>query len=409
MQVQRNSILRLLLLIGVLAALAGLVYANFLFSQQVPGGNNFLNRWVGARYWLVEGINPYDERVSLETQRMIYGRPSDINASEDSGDFLYPLPVMIFLAPFGLFNYPMARALWMTVSQLGLPLLAIICVRITRWRPGRLWHLGIILFALFWYPALRSVIIGQFTIIESLLIAGGLLAIREGEDRLAGILFGLSIAKPQMPVLILPFVLLWAFWQRRWQLLGWTLGSIAVLVGGFMLLLPEWPVLWLRQIISYPIYTEAGSPAEILAQLIPGASRSVELGITIVLLLYLLWEWFVSFDKSKDWFTWTACMTLVITNLIAFRTATANYVVMLPALMLALSSIQDRWGISGLFLVGITLAVILVGGWGLFILTVEGNMESQIMYLPLPIFTFFLLLWTRWWTTKSTRMPVLPI
>jgi hypothetical protein len=391
----------------VLGALAGLVYANFLFSRQVPGGNNFLNRWVGARYWLVEGIQPYDERVSLEAQRMIYGRPADITASEDSGDFIYPLPVMIFIAPFGLFPYPIARALWMTVSELALPVLVLIALRSTVWRPNRWWYAVLVIFSLLWYPALRSVIIGQFTIVEALLIAGGILAVKRQNDRLAGVFFALSIAKPQMPFLILPYVILWGFWQRRFQLVLWTIGAVIFLVGGFMLLLPEWPILWLRQILSYPIYTEAGSPVEIIAQQLPGIQRPFELALSGVFIIYLLWEWFVSLNKPIHWFIWTASMTLVITNLIAFRTATANYVVLLPALILGLSGIQDRWKKSGLVVVGFILLAILVGGWSLFLLTVEGNTESQLMYLPLPFFTFFLLLWTRWWLVRTVKLPVL--
>jgi hypothetical protein len=407
LQTQRNAFIQLLLILGILCALAGLFYANYLFSRQLPGGNNFLNRWVGARYWLVEGIQPYDDRVSLEAQRMIYGRPSDITASEDSGDFLYPLPVMIFLAPFGFFPYPIARALWMTVSQLALPLLAIIAVRITDWRPNRWWYAALLVFSLLWYPALRSVFIGQFTIIEAVLIAGGILAVKHQNDQLAGVLFALSISKPQMPFLILPYVVIWGLWQRRWQLVLWTLGAMVLLVGGFMLLLPEWPILWLRQIFSYPIYTDAGSPVEIIAQWLPGIQRPLELALSGVFALYLLWEWFISLNKPVSWFLWTAMMTLVITNLIAFRTATANYVVLLPALVLGLSEIQDRWKKAGLVVVGVTFLAILAGGWALFLLTVEGNTESQLMYLPLPFSTFFLLLWTRWWTVKTTRLPVL--
>ncbi len=55
--------LRIVLLIGLFVFLIGLFVANYNFVRQSPGGNDFLARWTGAHYWLVEGVNPYDEEV----------------------------------------------------------------------------------------------------------------------------------------------------------------------------------------------------------------------------------------------------------------------------------------------------------------------------------------------------------
>jgi hypothetical protein len=72
------------MIVVVLVILTGvLVWSNYRFSIQSPGGNDFLARWTGAHFWLTEGINPYDEQVSLEAQTMIYGRPADPTRGED--------------------------------------------------------------------------------------------------------------------------------------------------------------------------------------------------------------------------------------------------------------------------------------------------------------------------------------
>jgi len=106
------QILMALMAIGILMVMG---WANYRFAQLVPGGNDFLARWTGARAWVVEGRSPYDPEVSLNAQRMIYGRPAKLEAGEDLAHFVYPLPAMVFFAPFGLLPYPLARAAWMTL------------------------------------------------------------------------------------------------------------------------------------------------------------------------------------------------------------------------------------------------------------------------------------------------------
>ncbi|HNB54970.1 MAG TPA: hypothetical protein PK530_23675, partial [Anaerolineales bacterium] len=67
------SVLPFLMIGLLLAAGIGLTIFNYRFAVQNPGGNDFLARWMGARFWLKEGISPYDPQVSLATQQMIYG------------------------------------------------------------------------------------------------------------------------------------------------------------------------------------------------------------------------------------------------------------------------------------------------------------------------------------------------
>lgn len=387
--------------VGVLAAvvLLALGLANYRFSTEYPGGNDFLARWVGARYWMQEDTSPYDPQVTLAAQRLIYGRPA--NTGEDVAHFVYPMPAMVFFAPFGLLDYPLARAIWMTLLELGLPLLAIMGLAIAGWRPRRPTRAVLLLFAVIWYHGLRAVIVGQFAVIEAVLMIGALLATQRREDAVAGVLLGLSIAKPQMPVLLIPFVLLWAARSRRWSIVIGFLGTVGVLVIGFALLLPGWPMMWLQQLIEYPSYTELGPPVSILTSLLPRGGEVAAIGLGGLALLYLFWEWSQAMGRSDRWFQWTCALTIVITNLVAIRTATTNYVVMLPALYLVYSVWAERWGGAGQALILISTAALLVGLWLIFASTVAGNVEAPIMYLPLPIIVLISLWWTRWWAVRE--------
>ncbi len=406
MRVGEPGWVRLVLLALLIPLLFGLTWTNYRFSLIAPGVNDFLARWTGARYWLFEEISPYDPRVSLAAQERIYGRPADPSSGEDIAHFVYPFPAMLFFAPFALFDYPLARALWMSLLEIGLPVLAALGVRIARWRPSPSLLAALLLFSIVWYHGLRAVVVGQFAVLEALLMVGALLAIQVRFDVLAGLLLALSIAKPQMSFLLIPYVLIWAVAGRRWSLVTASIGGVVVLLSGSLALIPDWPIQWLRQVMDYPSYTFLGSPVSIAAGVLPRGSGALTIMVTILLGIYLLWEWILSLGKEDHWFQWTAALTIVMTNLIAFRTATTNFVVLLPALCLIFSVWDDRWSHRGRIAIHVTLLLLTFGLWVLFLYTLAGNEESAVMYLPVPVLALIGLWWARWWALRAVRLPL---
>ena len=183
---------------------------------------------------------------------------------------------------------------------------------------------------------------------------------------------------------------------------------------GFSFIEPGWIIGWLRQVVDYTSYTALGSPISIAANLVSSGETTayISAGLTAIAGIYLLYEWLVSLGKPFQWFLWTSAMTIVITNLVATRTATTNYVVLLPVLLLVFSVWQSRWGRSGLTAIGLTMAITFFGLWLLFWATVEGNMESHWMYLPLPVIALLGLWWIRWWIFRipldNDRARILP-
>lgn len=397
---------QILLVVAFLGLLVGLTYANYQFALAAPGGNDFLARWMGARMWLTEGISPYDPRVALATQEVFYGRPADPSQGEDLAYFVYPLPAMIFFAPFGLLPYTLARAVWMTLLEVGLPLLALMGARLTHWRPPPLGLAALMLFSVVWYHGFRAIILGQFAVVEALLLTGALLAVQREQDALAGVLMALSVAKPQMAYMLVPFVLIWGLSRRRFALLGWTLGAGAALLVASLLLLPGWPIDWLRQVLAYPGYTPPGSPVAILTGYVPGIGRPLAFVLGGLLFLYLIWEWMLAWGKEDPWFQWTAALTVVISQFILVRTATTNYVLFLPGLVLIFRMWTLRWRNQGWRLAGLVMVLLTVGPWALFLATVEGNQEATIMHVPLPILMLFGLWWVRWWAIRASRLPL---
>ena len=221
---KRNRIQIFLSIFLVIISLIGLTWINYRFSLQNPGGNDFMTYWNPARYWLLKGLSPYDERVSLATQEIIYGRPADIARGEDLNIFVYPMYSMIFFGPFGALDYLAARTLWMTVLEVAAIALTLISLKLSGWKlspPGLAVQL---LFSLLWYPGVRTLILGQYSGINALLIVAAIFMVQQKHDILAGVLLALSLSKPQMSFLIIPFTLLWGFSTKRWRLVKSFLG-----------------------------------------------------------------------------------------------------------------------------------------------------------------------------------------
>ncbi len=335
-------------------------------------------------------------RVGLASQEIIYGRPADIANGEDQNLFVYPMFSMIFFAPFGALDYLPARALWMTVLELALLTLTFISLKLSGWKVSPPGLAALLLFSLLWYPGVRTLILGQYAGINALLIVGGIFMVQQKRDALAGILLALSMIKPQMSFLIIPFTLLWGFSTRRWRLVQSLLGSSIILWAVPMLYLPDWPVQWIRQVIEYPGYTvQIGSIVDIISGLIPDLSLPLSLVLYAFFGLFLIRAWVLAWGKDERWFIWTALMTLVITNIIAFRTVTPHYVALLPVPLLLFQFWKEHWGIKGEVAAWSTLVVLLIGMWVLFLLTVQGNAEQAIMYPAFPLVCFLGLWWLR--------------
>jgi len=394
-----------MLIVLIIGLLVGLTWANYRYSMQNPGGNDFLARWMGARYWVVDGISPYDEQVSLASQEKIYGHPADITKGEDKSHFVYPLYSMLFFAPFGPLEYPLARALWMTLLEVSLFLLVIASVRFVDWEVSPLMMAALILFILLWYHGIRTVILGQFAGINALLITVALLLILRRQDFMGGLLLAVTTAKPQMVFLLLPFVLFWALSTRRRDVIGGMLIGLVVLLAASLALLPSWPLQWLQQLIDYPSYTtQTGSPISIIADYMPGISRQLNIFLTVMALGYLVLEWIFAWGKDENWFRWTALLTAVITNLVAYRTATTNFMMMIPALFLIFSLWEQRWHTAGRIGVWVSMIFLFFGPWGLFLTTVRGNQEQEVMYLVFPLFCLIGLWWVRWQAIHPRRV-----
>jgi hypothetical protein len=403
----RNQLVIVVILTILGLAAAGLMtWGNYSFARKSPGGNDFLVHWMGTRSLVTEGLNPYSDEVALRIQTMAYGRPAE--KGEHELRVAYPLYSVVVFLPFALVgDFTLARAMWMTTLEIGLILLTFLSVRLVRWKLNPFMLGLLLLFSLLWYHGLRPVINGNAVILVALGLVAGLLALRSGADELAGVLFAFTTIKPQVVVLVLAFVFLWAASQRRWRVIGWMVGTVVLLSAAAALFIPTWFVDNLREVIRYPSYNPPGTPRAAFIAWWPDFGSRVGWALTGIMAVILLTEWWRNRKAEFKGFLWTICLTLAAGQWIGIQTDPGNFIVLFPVLALVFSLLDDRWRTGGRLFVILSLLGLFFGIWALFLRTVQYGdqpVQSPVMFFPLPAFLLITLYWVRWWAVEPPKL-----
>ncbi len=392
--------------IAILVFLAGLTYANHYYAARNPGGNDFLVHWVGTRALLIDGISPYSDEVAGRIQTIVYGRLAQ--AGEHQLRVAYPLYSISIFLPFALFpDFTLARAVWMTVLELALVGLAIFSMKLADWKPGMGLTVGFILFSLLWYHGLRPLINGNAVILVAFFMVAGLMAIRGRAEELGGVLFAFMTIKPQIALVFILYMTFWGISNQRWRMLGWLYGTVAVLTAVSTMLIPDWLMQNLREVVLYPKYNPPGTPAAIFTEWLPATGQNIAFGLTVILVIILMIEWFLSRRYEFRGFMWTICFTLTAAQWIGIQTDPGNFIILLPVLALLFSIIHERYQTAGNYFIWFLMGLLMIGLWWLFLRTVTFDyqpIQNSIMFFPLVGVCLILLLWVRWWAVRPSRL-----
>ena len=382
-----------LFILCLMAVESYLVYE--IYATRFPGTADFFSRWYGARELIFNGRNPYAADVEAEIQLAMFGarRPPD----QDQVNFAYPLYTIYLFWPLTLVSYAWAQAIWMVVLQFILLGTTILLFNLTRWKPPVWLFAATLVWALFFYPAARAIMLGQFSIIVFSGLVIALWSLANGKDKLAGAILPLTTIKPQMVFLVIPFMLWWAWRQKRWAFINAFGLSAAALLLTSLLWLPGWPFHFFNVMLAYTGYVNHGSPLEnMTGKFLPGLDHLLNPMIVIALIALLLWQWRLALTAQPGIFLWVVNLTLLITNLIAFRSATTNHVVLYLTIFILFKRLAPaHWKIVAGQVFG------LIGLWVLFLTTIDksrsSNFEAIFMhgFLPSLLIIIYLLDWRR--------------
>lgn len=387
------QVLLLFIIVGLL------IFGNLQYTAKNPGGNDFLVHWIGTQTVMKEGVSPYSDTVALRIQDLVYGRPA--RTGEHELRVAYPFYSIFLFLPFSLVEeFTIARALWMTLLEFLLIISTIMMIRLVYWKPKFLITFLIIVFSLFWYHGLRSIINGNAVVVILFLATLSIYAINQKQDELAGICLGFLTIKPQVVLFFIFFVVLWSLSNRRYKIIFWFLGTLTALILLSLFILPSWPMEFLREVLRYPGYNPPGTPATALAVIMPGIGRQLGIILSIISGLILLLEWYFGRNSTEMKFIWISSLTLVLGQWMNIQTDPGNFLIMFPAIIVIFKLIEDRWKNSGQWITLFYLAILFFVPWIIFIRTIDfvyQPLQNPIMFFPVPLFLIIGLYWVRWW------------
>lgn len=400
---RRLVVILIFLVVG--GALAALTWGNYTYASRNPGGNDFLVHWMGTRALIKDGVSPYSDETAVRIQTFAYGRPAQ--PGEHELRVAYPLYSIALFAPFALIDdFVLARAAWMTLLEIGLVGLAFLSLRLANWKPSPFLLAFLLIFSIFWYHGLRTLINGNAVVLVAAGLVAALLALRNGWEELAGVLFAFTTIKPQVVVLVLAFVFVWGMFNRKWRLLGWMMATVALLSASAALIYPDWIIQDLREVIRYPSYNPPGTPGAVFSSWWPVFGARLGWALTAIVAILLLFEWRASLKSGSRGMVWAFFLTLTVGQWSGIQTDPGNFIVLFPALILVFGLFAERSKRGAEWTAAVLLLGLLVGLWWLFLATVsyeDQPIQSSIMFFPFPAVVLLLMYWVRWWAVRTTR------
>jgi hypothetical protein len=225
---RRLSIVLLVLLIPVcILALWKLASATAL------GKGDFIGYW-SAAYLLHEGHNPYDPAGMMEIQQTLIHSGLDFVVMAWN-----PPTLFVFMLPLAWLPFTAAKAAWFVINVIILLAVILLLARLYL-PPGGRAFLAFCLLGSFFPQVLVAIIMGQVTFLVLLGVVCSMALIRRGLWFWAGASLILTTVKPHMALLVVPYLLFYMAYRRKWQ--GWLglLAAAAICITALFLFRPPW-------------------------------------------------------------------------------------------------------------------------------------------------------------------------
>lgn len=381
------------------AVAGGLLWANLNFVQQVPGGGEFYVLWQGTRNFMFQGSLPYED-LTLQVKELVYGPDAQPAKGEELRRFNLPLYLVFLYIPFALIEDPLlARAVWMVFLEFELLGLVLLVFQLIQWKPGWPYLVILFLFGVFWAPAVASLFLGSVIIFQAVLILGAIRAIQFEMDEAGGALLALACFNVEALGLLIILILIWALTLRRLRIWGGFLMATLFLAAISILFSTSWPLPFLGAIVTNWRENPYPSTFSLLEGWLPGVGVRLAQGLTLVVALMLIMEWRAARGKEVRWLLWTVSLTAAATPLLGMPFSPLWLVMSLPALLVALSVMEKRWGIFGRWSAVVLFLFVFFGLWGALL-----GSQTSIFIFVFPILLIILLYWVRWWAVRSPRL-----
>jgi hypothetical protein len=392
-------------LIGI--SLVALVFLSSYIMQRMRFTDHFVLPWAAGRMWLLEGVSPYDEAVIALAEDTI-DNSSFLGELSDSRTLIEPVINLIFYLPFSLIPYEISRAIWVTLLFTASGLMGYLSLKLSGWELTLFERITVLLLVILWMPGIDAVIKGLLSPIIILLMLLSIYLIMQGHDTMAGFVLALTFGSFPTTGLIITLLIIWSITRRRWSILKAYLSGVAFLLAVTLLLLPSWPMNWLRVVYDLYGYGEwIRTPLMNVAGLLPGIANYLSIFLHASFAIYLLVLWITLLGKKGDEFIWKVLTTLVIAYFFHVSVNTYQLSLLLPAMFMIFRFWSERWGRFGCIFSWILLMTISTTSWLLVRTGISFDAEQSLplMTIGLPVFVFIGMIWIRWWALRISRLP----
>lgn len=391
-----------LMIILLIAASSGIIWANYRFVSQDQVGYKFYELWVETSNFILNGISPYSGVTFEENSEISKGFEVQIS---NNAQFDFPLYTYFLLIPFSVIrDYKLAVSLWMTILEISMISLGIMTIKNVGWKIKSWMIPFVLIFSIFIFQGTYAIINGSLTILVGFFIILCLSSIRQENSLATGFFLALTTISPKLIILVIVFVLFWAITCRNWSLVGWFFFWLLLLIGTAMLFIPDWLLQNIRAVVANGWNLSEGGLGSIYTAWLPGIGNQLRWLTIIGISLLLVIEWWLASSKDFRHFLWTVVLTLTLSNLIGFTSNIGDVVLLLIPLILVLSIIDDRYHHWGIYAVTFLILIIFFISWALAIFLPDSGWRISIlalMNIPISLIVFVGLYWIRWWTIRA--------
>lgn len=344
-------------LVVLIAGASMWVYVLTMWPSYLEKLSDLYPRWYGARELLLYHRDPYSQGVSGDIQHWIFGRPA--HPGEDQGRFAYPVYVSFLLGPTVYLDFSSANTLMFWLLLLLGAASVVGFGWFVGWPRSNIALLLLVLLCACSYPIAFAARLRQLSLLVAVLLAAALFLISRNRLLPAGALLALATIKPQLVVLLAPWLLLWtvANWGRR-QHLFWSFAiSLAFLSLASEILVPGWIPEFVRSISSYTQYTHAASILDFLLSSRIGMIAAV---LLVGLLALQCWQ-LRSYEPDSRQFIFATALVLAVTLVVIPTLAPHGQVLLIPGVFLLFQAKNLLWKRSRLYRDALLGAGVIVG------------------------------------------------
>jgi hypothetical protein len=322
----------------------GLIWGIYHFSENEISGEGFSIQWISIRSLVTDGISPYSDLVTGRIQDTI---PYENSFAEGNPPrYTSPLYSAIIVIPFALIeNYTLAHTLWLAAQLVAIFAIILIALKLTSWRPAWFAFLVFTLLSIFSYHVIIPWLDGGLSLWASLFMILAFLMIRNNWLEIGGIFLALAAIQPQMVILVLIFVLLWAMSHRKRLVVLWFFITLIFLSIVGLFLVPDWIMQYLRIIFNIRNFPP-GSPGYYF-EICPRFRQAARLVAHRVVGDHTSCKVVGGEAPEFRWFIWTACLTIVISQWIRNSNNTRKFRCHALPLVLISSLLTERWSREG--------------------------------------------------------------